>query len=185
MAKIYTKTGDKGETSLVGGQRVSKSDVRIEVYGTIDELNSHLGLARAALSKVVVLDNQLERIQNWLFNLGSLLAAEPTDRAQYQLPAIQQFHIQFLESSIDEMSSKLAPLKQFVLPAGTDASARIHCARTVARRAERLLLSKELAEHRPALAVEFLNRLSDYLFVAARYANHEEGVADVPWRKDV
>lgn len=194
MAKIYTKVGDKGETSLVGGQKVAKDDLRIEAYGTVDELNSVLGAARAALAEAVrspagqakaeALDQinaTLETLQHWLFDLGSLLATLPADREKYKLPQITPDHTKFLEGQIDAASSVLKPLRNFILPAGTAAAAQLHVARTVARRAERCMT--RMKTDLPDNAIPFINRVSDYLFVMARLANHHLGTGDVEWKK--
>jgi cob(I)alamin adenosyltransferase len=170
--KIYTKTGDAGETSLFGGARVRKDDARIEAYGTVDELNSFVGVARASWPDSP-LDAQLHAIQSDLFDLGAHLAAPQTSRFAGPDPS----RIAALEQSIDAMESELAPLKTFVLPGGSLAAANLHVARTICRRAERLVVTLG-AE---AAAVTYLNRLSDYLFVAARFANFRHGIADVPW----
>jgi cob(I)alamin adenosyltransferase len=170
--KIYTRTGDAGETSLFGGARVRKDDARIESYGTIDELNSFLGVARATWPESP-LDAQLHAIQSDLFDLGAHLAAPDTTRFAGPAPA----QIAALEQSIDAMESELAPLKTFVLPGGSLAAASLHVARTVCRRAERLVVTLGGEE----AAVMYLNRLSDYLFVAARFANLRHGIDDVPW----
>lgn len=188
MARIYTKVGDKGQTSLVGGQKVSKDDLRIEAYGTIDELNSVLGSARVAVgesskkaSNLAELDQDLETIQHWLFDLGSLLATIAEDREKFKLPQITQEQIQWLEARIDSATAELKPLKNFILPAGSEASARLHVARTVARRAERcmVMMGAELPEN----SLPFINRLSDYFFTMARYCNHALKIEDVIWKR--
>lgn len=172
--KIYTRTGDSGETSLLTGARVLKNDPRIEGYGTLDELNACIGVARASWPGGPV-DDELAAIQSDLFDLGAFLASDGDPR----FPGVDTVRTQALESSIDRMESELAPLKNFILPGGSAAAAHLHLARTVCRRAERLVIGGE--SHRPA--VIYLNRLSDWLFVAARYANHVLGVPDVPWKK--
>ena len=183
--KIYTKKGDRGQTSLVGGCLVSKGDLRIESYGSVDELNSALAVAGIALREhaaTVPLEQELPLIQNELFCIGSLLACE--DETLYaQLPQVPAASVNRLELAIDRMTSHLPPLKQFILPGGTRASAHLHVARTICRRAERntVKLFEKHPEVEPALV--YLNRLSDYLFVAARFANHQLGHADQPWVK--
>jgi cob(I)alamin adenosyltransferase len=174
--KIYTRTGDRGETSLFGGARVAKDDPRIEAYGTIDELNSFLGVARAAEPQSPV-DGELARVQSDLFDAGAHLASPGTSR----FPGIGGERIEALERGIDAMESELAPLKNFILPGGSIAAAHLHVARAVCRRAERLVVA--LHDDTPVTqsTIAFLNRLSDYLFVAARYANRRQGVDDVPW----
>jgi cob(I)alamin adenosyltransferase len=173
--KIYTRTGDKGETSLFGGARVAKNDPRIEAYGTIDELSSHLGVARAAWREAPV-DAQLHQAQLDLFEIGAHLASPGTSR----FPGVDPAHIVELEAGIDAMESELTPLKTFILPGGTLAAAQLHVARTVCRRAERLVVALGSDE---VGVIIYLNRLSDYLFVAARFANKRLGVEDVPWKR--
>ncbi|HEV7922385.1 MAG TPA: cob(I)yrinic acid a,c-diamide adenosyltransferase [Thermoanaerobaculia bacterium] len=173
--KIYTRTGDKGETSLFGGARVPKNDPRIEAYGTIDELSSHLGVARAAWPASPI-DPQLHQAQLDLFEIGAHLASPGTSR----FPGVEPARIGELESGIDEMERELPPLTTFILPGGTLAAAQLHVARTVCRRAERLVVALGSDE---AGVVIYLNRLSDYLFVAARFANKRQGVDDVPWKR--
>lgn len=181
--KIYTKVGDKGQTALLGGNKVSKSDARIEAYGTVDELNAVLGWVRAGKPDAA-LDDALETLQHWLFDLGGLLAAAPKDRERYKLAPITAEHVTWFEKKIDALTEKLPELKQFILPAGTELSARLHMARTVARRAERALVRYgEAGEELPENAVPFLNRVSDYLFVAARSANHLGKGKEVFWKK--
>ena len=169
--KIYTRTGDRGETSLFGGARVAKNDPRIEVYGTIDELNSFAGVARASWPSSPI-DAQLARIQSDLFDIGAHLASPGSTRFTGADPA----RIAELESAIDAMESELQPLRNFILPGGCAAAAHLHVARTVCRRAERLVVAL-----RDEPSIVYLNRLSDYLFVAARYANLKHGVDDVSW----
>lgn len=175
--KIYTRTGDHGQTSLFGGARVAKNDARIEAYGTIDELSSHLGVARAGGIPAEV-DAVLEQVQSDLFAIGAHLASPGTSR----FPGVDPARISELESSIDIMERELAPLKNFILPGGTLAAAQLHVARTVCRRAERLVVA--LGDETPETlsTIAYVNRLSDYLFVAARFANGRAGVADVEWR---
>lgn len=171
--KIYTKTGDKGTTGLFGGARVAKNDPRIEAYGTVDELNSFLGLARASWPSSPI-DAQLALVQSDLFDIGAHLAAPGSpDR----FPGADPAHVAELENAIDAMESELAPLRNFILPGGCPAAAQLHVARSVCRRAERLVVA--LGDE---ASVVYLNRLSDYLFVAARYANLKHGVDDVVWR---
>jgi len=172
--KIYTRTGDSGETSLFGGTRVSKKDLRIEAYGTIDELNSCIGVARATWPSSPI-DAQLASVQADLFDIGAYLAAPDSDRFQ-SVPASR---IEDLERDIDRMEDTLAPLKTFILPGGSLAASHLHIARTVCRRSERLVVA--LGDTSTTLA--YLNRLADYLFVAARLANKHHGVADTPWRR--
>ena len=180
--KIYTKTGDQGETGLFGGPRVGKNDPRIEAYGTVDELNSVLGLVRCEPLPAAVAD-LIARIQNELFSLGAELAT-PDPRAQ-GTALIGPAQSAALEQAIDLFESGLAPLKQFILPGGTRAAAALHLARTVCRRAERRLVALRRAAAEPVSGelVVYLNRLGDLLFVLARAVNSAAGVADVPWQK--
>jgi cob(I)alamin adenosyltransferase len=182
LNRIYTRTGDGGETRLASGQPVRKSDIRVEAYGAVDETNATLGLAR--LHAEPALDVLLERIQNDLFDLGADLATP--DRGEplgYTPLRILDSQVERLEREIDAMNDELSPLTSFVLPAGSAASAYLHLARTVCRRAERVTvaLADTPGEIVGTAAVRYLNRLSDLLFVAARYANGK-GEADVLWR---
>jgi cob(I)alamin adenosyltransferase len=170
--KIYTRTGDSGETSLFGGSRVAKDDPRIEAYGTIDELNSAIGVVRASWPSSPI-DKQLNAIQSDLFDIGAHLAAPGNDR----FAGVEPRRIDELERAIDAMESELQPLTNFIIPGGSLPAAELHIARTVCRRAERRVVA---LEDNPA-TVAYLNRLSDYLFVAARYANRGHGVPDTPW----
>jgi cob(I)alamin adenosyltransferase len=177
--KIYTKTGDDGSTGLLGGTRVSKSDPRIECYGTVDELNASLGLVAVAAD--APLRTRLERVQAELFSLGAHLALPEDERATAMAPPLDPQLVERLEAEIDAATAELPPLRNFILPGGSEAAARVHIARTICRRAERLAVS--LGETIPVrhVAVKYLNRLSDWLFVEARYVNHRLGVADVIW----
>ena len=183
MTKIYTKTGDRGETGLLGGPRVSKDDPRIEACGTVDELNAAIGLARAA-GAADEADVTLARVQSELFDVGAELATpEPKAHAMERIGAVQTSE---LERAIDRFEADLEPLKQFILPAGSDVSARWHFARTVCRRAERRVVSLQKvpqANIREELLV-YLNRLSDLLFVLARWVNQQAGVKDEIWKRD-
>jgi len=172
--KIYTRTGDRGETSLFGGARVPKNDPRIDAYGTVDELNSQLGVVLA-----IEPDAQLLAVQRDLFEIGAHLASPGTSR----FAGVEAARIEELEHRIDAMEADLAPLKSFILPGGTAAAAQLHVARTVCRRAERLVVALQDDDPATQSSIAYLNRLSDYLFVAARYANHKRGVDDVPWTR--
>lgn len=176
--KIYTKTGDKGETSLFGGMRVRKDSLRIEAYGTVDEFNSFIGFARS-LNPPKQLDELLEGIQNDLLTLGADLAS-PID-AEGSIPRIQASDISRLEAHIDTIDLKLEPLKSFILPSGTQLAAALHVARTVCRRAERRIVQLSQKENVGDHAVIFLNRLADLLFVLARFANHLAGQREHKW----
>jgi cob(I)alamin adenosyltransferase len=175
--KIYTRTGDNGETGLFGGARVKKNHLRVEVYGTIDELNALLGVARAA-HLPAELDRPLELMQAELFVIGSELACDPEKIGKLPLELITSSASEALERLIDETEAHLPPLKNFILPAGSPAGAALHHARTVARRAERRLLDLEAV--RPEVLI-YLNRLSDCLFVLARRANQLDDTPETPW----
>jgi cob(I)alamin adenosyltransferase len=172
--KIYTGTGDRGETSLFGGARVPKNDPRIDAYGTIDELNSCLGVVLTTEP-----DSRLLEAQRDLFEIGAHLASPGTSR----FTGVEASRLEGLERGIDAMESELAPLKSFILPGGTPAAAQLHVARTVCRRAERLVVALHDDDPATQSSIAYLNRLSDYLFVAARHANHKRGVEDVPWTR--
>ncbi|MBC6717172.1 cob(I)yrinic acid a,c-diamide adenosyltransferase [Aurantimonas sp. DM33-3] len=181
LNKIYTRTGDAGETGLGSGERRLKSDLRVETYGTIDELNAVLGLVR--LHAEGELDAMLARIQNELFDLGAELATPETgEPLPYEPLKIVASQVDALEREIDAMNARLEPLKSFTLPAGSPAATHLHHARTVARRAERLMvaLAKKDGESVADVALRYVNRLSDHLFVAGRIAN-DDGKADVLW----
>jgi cob(I)alamin adenosyltransferase len=183
LNKIYTKTGDDGTTGLVAGPRRLKHDLRVESYGTVDETNSAIGVARLHTADMPDLDAMLMRIQNDLFDLGADLSTPETDEPPaYEPLRIIDRQVERLEHDIDALNADLEPLKSFVLPAGRPASAHLHLARTIARRAERLLveLSRSEGERVSPAALKYVNRLSDFLFVAARHAN-DHGRADVLW----
>ena len=186
LNRIYTKAGDSGMTMLGSGERRAKSDLRIETYGTVDEANSAIGLARLATAtdqELAVLDAMLLRVQNDMFDLGADLCTP--DRGEplgYEPLRIIDAQVERLESDIDSLNAELEPLRSFVLPAGTAAAVYLHLARTVTRRAERLLVSLLEKPDEPVAAptLKYLNRLSDFLFVAARHANHKKA-GDVLW----
>lgn len=177
--KIYTKTGDTGDTSLFGGERVPKSSLRIDAYGTVDELNAQLGVVRTLKPNAEV-DSLLDQIQNQLFLLGSDLAA-PFDVVRTNMKRIQQSEIQILEETIDRMDAQLEPLKSFILPGGSLVSAQLHIARTICRRAERLVDALGRKEKIGKFPLMYLNRLADLLFVAARYVNKLTGTEETKW----
>jgi len=180
--KIYTRTGDGGTTGLIGGRRLSKSDPRLETYGTLDELNAALGLAASLLpASAAQLLDPLHRIQSDLFTLGSHLACADSKYAD-KLPSFSQDRIDWLEQQIDAADSILPPLRQFILPGGVPSAAHLHLARTICRRAERLLTAFAASQPVPPLALPYLNRLSDWLFTQARVANQLSGVADIAWQ---
>lgn len=180
--KIYTKTGDKGTTSLVGGSRVPKDDLRLEAYGTVDELNSFIGLLSDSPGVSTPLISELKDIQNTLFNLGSQLASLPQDIEKYHIPIITEAEIAHLENGIDRMQAALPPLKVFILPGGHPSVSLAHVCRSICRRAERrtVTLRTSGAEGLDS-AVKYLNRLSDYLFVTARTIAHDNGVEERGW----
>ncbi|MBS1832466.1 MAG: cob(I)yrinic acid a,c-diamide adenosyltransferase [Acidobacteria bacterium] len=183
LNRIYTKRGDTGETSLAGGQRVAKDNLRIEAYGTVDELNSVTGLARLTATDAGLHDLAaiLLRIQHELFNLGSILATLPEDVHPAQ-PRITPVESLQLETEMDAMNEVLEPLRSFVLPGGTRLCAELHVCRTVARRAERILVALARHEEVPADAIRYLNRLSDAFFVFSRWANHASGIPELLWQ---
>lgn len=184
--KIYTRTGDDGTTGLIGGGRVSKSDPRVECYGTVDETNAAIGVAVAVLGDAggdaAALRERLLRVQNELFVIGSHLAAVE-EKWKASLPALTSAMVERLESEIDQAEGQVPALRSFILPGGTIAAAHLHLARTICRRAERGLVGLGTAGGIDPLIVTYLNRLSDWLFVQARLANHLAGVEDIPWRK--
>lgn len=178
--KIYTKTGDKGQTSLIGGTRIPKFDTRIEAYGTVDELNSFIGLIRDQ-----AIDNHtrdlLVEIQDRLFTIGSLLAADPA-KNKMQLPQISETDIKLLENEMDDMDGKLPEMKSFVLPGGHTTVSFCHIARCVCRRAERCVLKLNEREPVDELIYKYLNRLSDYLFMLSRKITQDLGATETPWK---
>ncbi|MCA0256343.1 MAG: cob(I)yrinic acid a,c-diamide adenosyltransferase [Proteobacteria bacterium] len=183
LNKIYTRTGDDGTTGLVTGPRRLKHDLRVEAYGTVDETNSVIGLARLHTADQPDLDAMLARIQNDLFDLGADLAAPDTgEELSYEPLRIIPAQVKRLESEIDALNASLDPLRSFILPGGAPAAAWLHLARTVSRRAERhmVALSKAEGEVVSAAALEYINRLSDFLFVAGRHVN-DGGKADILW----
>ena len=177
--KIYTRTGDAGQTGLFGGGRVSKDDPRVEAYGQVDELNAALGVARA--TGLGALDPWCQDLQEQLFTVGAVLATPRGTRADAHIPHVREEWIQAMESRIDTLQAELPPQTHFILPGGTPASAGLHLARTVCRRAERAVVPLLREGQVDEVTLRFLNRLSDFLFVLARTANHRAGVGDVPW----
>ncbi len=176
--KIYTKTGDRGETSLHGGKRIGKDALRIEAYGTVDELNAHIGMVLAS-DQAETVRQYLQDIQSDLFILGADLAT-PLEAGK-EVPRITPGHAQRLEKLIDAVEERLEPLSSFVLPGGSETAARVHVARTVCRRAERRVVALARVENIGHDAVIFLNRLADLLFVVARFANRQAGRRETPW----
>jgi len=183
--KIYTKTGDGGKTSLIGGTKVPKSHLRIESYGTIDELNSHIGLCNDGItdgpSRVM-----LREIQDRLFTIGSSLACDPDKEPLMKMPDLKAEDVQLLEREIDRMNEVLPEMKNFILPGGHVSVSNLHIARCVCRRAERICVHmQEENLFVDPLVVIYLNRLSDYLFVLARYIGHLNDVSEIPWKARV
>lgn len=186
-SKIYTKTGDQGETGLVSGNRTSKADLRIDLYGELDELNSRLGYASSLLSSELefqLIVNFLHHIQSAIFDLGSNLACEFENRAKFNLPEISDAFVDDLEFEIDKLDAELEPLKNFILPGGTLLASSLHLCRTNTRTVERKIIHyfNVTNEELPSNSLKFLNRLSDYLFVLARYVNKIKGVEEINWK---
>ena len=183
--KIYTKTGDKGKTSLIGGTKVYKSDLRIEAYGTVDELNSFIGLCLDHL-KPHSINNVLPEIQDRPFTIGSALACDPEKETKLKIPDLHEEDIVLLEKEIDRMNEVLPIMKSFILPAGHITVSTLHVARTVCRRAERCCVKMQKKNMEvESLIIKYLNRLSDYLFVLSRLAAHQLGAEEIPWRPRV
>jgi len=178
--RVYTRRGDTGQTSLAGGQRLPKNDPRIEAYGTVDELNSFIGLARESARELPELDRILRRVQHELFNLGSILATLPEDVRPKQA-RITAAESEQLEREIDLMNEGLPPLRSFVLPGGSRLNAELHVCRTVCRRAERIVVSVAATAEVDDAILKYLNRLSDALFVWSRWASHRLGLAETLW----
>jgi len=179
LNKIYTRTGDDGSTGLVDGSRRLKDDLRVDAYGTVDETNAAIGMVRLHTADAGRLDAMLMRLQNDLFDLGADLATPGADGAESVL-RMTDGQVKRLENEIDDMNAYLEPLQSFVLPGGTSAAACLHLARTVARRAERIMVALHQREKINPFALHYINRLSDFLFVAARFAN-EKGQKDILW----
>ena len=180
--KIYTKTGDQGNTTLIGGTKVPKSDIRIETYGTVDELNSWIGYINDLLNDDEF-NSGLKEIQDRLFTIGSVLATDAEKEPKMKLPDLHASDVEFLEKQIDAMTNALPPMKSFILPGGHPMVSCIHVARCVCRRAERLAVGMQ--QHQIFIdekIIQYLNRLSDYLFTLARYAGQKLGTAEVPWK---
>jgi cob(I)alamin adenosyltransferase len=183
--KIYTKTGDKGTTSLIGGTKVPKSHLRIEAYGTVDELNSYIGLCKDLLT-----DDQsktiLQEIQDRLFTIGSSLACDPEKEPKMKIPDLKETDITLLEKEIDRMNEILPPMKNFILPGGHATVSHLHIARCICRRAERCSVRLEFEkEEIESIIIKYLNRLSDYLFVLARYIAHQLKAEEILWKPGI
>ena len=176
--KIYTKKGDQGNTSLITGERVKKSSARIHASGNVDELNAHIGLLISYLPETCDAKENLSAIQKRLFAIGSHLSCESDP--QFKMPSLEQSWVEDLESQIDKMEEVTTPLKNFILPGGSKQGALSHICRTICRRAERLCVEIDCSE----LIIKYLNRLSDYFFVLARYVNHKNKIKDTIWHGD-
>ncbi|MBC7901811.1 MAG: cob(I)yrinic acid a,c-diamide adenosyltransferase [Gemmatimonadaceae bacterium] len=180
--KIYTKTGDKGKTSLIGGTKVAKSDLRIEAYGTVDELNSYAGLCKdllQGLSAAAI----LAEVQDRLFTIGSSLACDPEKEPKMRIPDLHEEDVVLLEKEMDKMNESMPAMKYFIIPGGHTTISQLHIARCVCRRAERCcvrLMGTE--DETEEIIIKYLNRLSDYLFVLCRFYGHEMNIAEIPWR---
>lgn len=181
-SKIYTKTGDKGTTSLIGGTKVPKSHLRIEAYGTVDELNSYIGLCKD-LATDRLSRNILQEIQDRLFTIGSSLACDPEKEPKMKIPDLKEDDVTLLEKEIDRMNEILPPMKNFILPGGNVSVSHLHIARCVCRRAERCCVRLEgEKEEIESIIIKYLNRLSDHLFVLARYTSHQLKAEEIPWK---
>jgi cob(I)alamin adenosyltransferase len=184
-AKIYTKTGDKGTTSLIGGTKVLKSNDRIEAYGTIDELNAYIGLCRD-LIEIPTVKNTLKEVQDRLFTIGSSLACDPEKEPKLKIPDLKEKDVLFLEEEMDKMDEELSPLQFFILPGGHPTVSNIHVTRCVCRRSERLIVKLLLRnEEHESLIVKYINRLSDYLFVLGRYVGKKLNAEEQQWHPRV
>ena len=180
--KIYTKSGDKGTTSLIGGTKVPKSHLRIEAYGTVDELNSYIGLCKDLLTDEQTRKMLLE-IQDRLFTIGSSLACDPIKEPKMRIPDLVETDVTLLEKEIDRMNETVPAMKSFILPGGHTTLSHLHIARCVCRRAERCCVRLELESLEvEAIILKYLNRLSDYLFVLSRYEGHQLQVNEIPWK---
>jgi len=183
--KIYTRTGDLGKTSLIGGTKVPKSHIRIDAYGTVDELNSNIGLTMDHLTDPASI-NQLKEIQDRLFTIGSALACDPEKEPALKIPDLKDDDILLLEREIDRMNAVLPLMKSFIMPGGHIAVSQAHVARCVCRRAERIcVLMQETGQFVDPLVIRYLNRLSDYLFILARYTGHLLKAEEIAWRPRV
>jgi cob(I)alamin adenosyltransferase len=180
ITRVYTRTGDDGSTGLGGGQRVPKESPRIAAFGTVDELNSFIGQAIAG-GLDETLAKELVQIQNDLFRVGSELCLLEEDRKRFNAPRVEAAHVERLERLIDRLQAPLGPLKEFILPGGAPGAAALHVARTACRRAERLVVALSRQESAGEFVIQYLNRLSDLLFVMARHENHARGRDDVYW----
>ena len=183
ITRVYTRKGDDGSTGLGGGQRVPKDSLRVQAYGTVDELNSFMGVALAS-GLCPRLAEALPPIQNELFHLGSDLCFVEVDKAKYKIPQIETRHVEKLEQLMDELTEVVGPLENFILPGGSLGAAHLHVARTVCRRAERDVIALSRSEAVGPFVIKYLNRLSDALFVMARYENKQQGVGEPLWDEE-
>jgi cob(I)alamin adenosyltransferase len=180
--RIYTKTGDEGKTQLIGGTKVPKSHLRIESYGTVDELNAHIGLASDLMTDLHI-KNMLKEVQDRLFTVGSSLACDPDKEPMLRIPDLKDSDVELLEKEIDKMEAELPPMKSFILPGGHAAVSTLHVCRCVCRRTERIcVFLQENNMHVESLVIKYLNRLSDYLFVLSRYVAHQLQAPEIPWK---
>jgi cob(I)alamin adenosyltransferase len=183
--KIYTKTGDKGTTSLIGGTKVPKSHLRIEAYGTVDELNSYIGLCRDLLPDETI-RVVLQEVQDRLFTIGSSLACDPVKEPKMKIPDLKEEDIVLLEKKIDGMNETMPVMKNFILPGGHPTVSHIHIARCICRRAERCCVRLEMEnEETDSIILKYMNRLSDYLFVLARFTAYQLNAAEIIWKARV
>lgn len=178
--KIYTKTGDEGQTGLFGGARLHKDEIRIEAYGTVDELNAHIGLLRDGITDQDITGILIE-IQDRLFTIGSILASEP-GKENLQIPQLKSADVTLLEKEMDKMNESLPPMRSFVLPGGHELVSQCHIARCVCRRAERRVVSLARSEKVESIVLQYLNRLSDYLFVLSRKVSSDKKAIETPWK---
>lgn len=180
--KIYTKTGDKGTTSLIGGTKVSKAHLRIEAYGTVDELNSYIGLCNDLLTDADR-NSVLQEVQDRLFTIGAALACDPEKEIKMKIPDLKEEDITLLEREIDKMDEQLPPMKSFILPGGHPNISHLHIGRCICRRAERCCVRLEAEQNEvEPIIIKYLNRLSDYLFVLARYTALQIKAEEIPWK---
>lgn len=185
VQKIYTKTGDKGSTSLIGGTKVPKSHLRIEAYGTGDELSSWIGLCKDLLTDDAG-KKMLQEVQDRLFTLNASLACDPVKEPKLRIPDLKEQDITLLEQEMDRMNEVIPPMKSFILPGGDPVLSQLHITRCVCRRAERCCVRLELeSQEVEPVILKYLNRLSDYLFVLARYTGHQMGIEEIPWKPRV
>lgn len=184
-SRLYTGTGDAGKTSLVGGTRVEKYSKRIEAYGTVDEFSAHLGLLSTFAANTIAIKSEITAIQNRLFDVGTYLATAQAEGSQEPIKGLTEADVEDLEKAIDALDAEVPKTNAFILPGGTRAAAEAHIARTVCRRAERRILALWAESYVDPLVLKYFNRLSDYLFILARYYNHAAGVTDITWQQSL